>query len=571
MNVFSNLRTRLFTVQGDFDDRLAYNQAAALLTVYWVVFFASAIFLLVQFLLGTADTVGLLSGMGGVVASVAIIVSIQRGAERLGRYIAVGAATVLTGLVIFGTVSTDGTLPGAVLIPMGLSAVLLGRGEGIIVGVTLTLAALLSTVGQVVNGSVGVTVALTHALNVSIAILLATTLQAVFLGRQGLVAEAAQQQADKFRQVIQSKQDIDVGVSQNDVISRMIRNLREGLQLDVVQVYMMDDEQRLSVLLRAGMRRTEVIVLEDDEVLTLGDTHAISDAARFRRPVQVNAASIPKRREYFMPSIQRGLAIPMIDADRVLGVVDIQSVSDEPFAQTEIDTYAVIVGSYSTLIHLLQQLDRQARTLRDQEQDLNRMQTQLAMLQAQRQDMVSGVWGEYIQQRGQQNTFGFDIQADNIVRGEDMPPAMRQALAQNEVYVNIEGDEKILSVPILLRGETLGAMSFALPIDYIITDRQLELARTVALRLGSALENTRLLEQTQQQALRERKATEVASRLYGATDIESLLKIAADSFNDTLGAIQTRIFIEPNTLATPPATPPPNGNPNRPNQNGDGA
>jgi len=108
-----------------------------------------------------------------------------------------------------------------------------------------------------------------------------------------------------------------------------------------------------------------------------------------------------------------------------------------------------------------------------------------------------------------------------------------------------------------------------------VTQRQIELAGTVALRLGGALENKRLLEQTQAQALRERQAGEVANMLIGATDVRSLLELAADSFNDTLGAVQTQIYLESQLLpdispATSPVQPKLDGD-STPPTNGDGA
>lgn len=77
--------------------------------------------------------------------------------------------------------------------------------------------------------------------------------------------------------------------------------------------------------------------------------------------------------------------------------------------------------------------------------------------------------------------------------------------------------------------------------------------RTVANRLGLALENNRLLEQTQAQAQRERKASEVANILLTATSIETLIELAAENFNEALSAINTRIYLEPGVIAEPPA------------------
>ena len=85
--------------------------------------------------------------------------------------------------------------------------------------------------------------------------------------------------------------------------------------------------------------------------------------------------------------------------------------------------------------------------------------------------------------------------------------------------------------------------------DYLVKPIERDtLIRTVADRLSVALENNRLLEQTQAQARRERQASEIGSVLLSATNVESVLSLAADNFHEALGAIHTRVYLQPGTL-----------------------
>ena len=115
-------------------------------------------------------------------------------------------------------------------------------------------------------------------------------------------------------------------------------------------------------------------------------------------------------------------------------------------------------------------------------------------------------------------------------------------------------------------------MSFAVPMGRMVTERQLELAKTISVRLGSALESNRLLEQTQEQAQRERQASAVSNLLISATDVDSLLRLAADTLNDTLGAVQTQIVVEPGSLTGRRSAPPTSSSStNGSSNNGDGS
>src|SRR5690606_8761835 len=73
-------------------------------------------------------------------------------------------------------------------------------------------------------------------------------------------------------------------------------------------------------------------------------------------------------------------------------------------------------------------------------------------------------------------------------------------------------------------------------------------ANAVANRLAAALETARLVEQTRSQAERERKAGEISGLLLGQQDVHAVLETAAQSFNDALGAVYTRIYLEPEAL-----------------------
>jgi hypothetical protein len=54
---------------------------------------------------------------------------------------------------------------------------------------------------------------------------------------------------------------------------------------------------------------------------------------------------------------------------------------------------------------------------------------------------------------------------------------------------------------------------------------------------------------------REQKASEITSQLIGSTDVRAVLDLAADQFREALGAVNTRIFIQPDVVAEPAAQP----------------
>jgi GAF domain-containing protein len=130
-----------------------------------------------------------------------------------------------------------------------------------------------------------------------------------------------------------------------------------------------------------------------------------------------------------------------------------------------------------------------------------------------------------------------------LLRADDLPAELRAVMERGQTLVETHDEQETLSVPIIVRGTLLGAMAFRLPPARHMTERQLELARSVAERLGTALENTRLFEQSRTLAQRERQANESAARLQGIVDVETLINLAASDFREVLGAVYTRVSL----------------------------
>jgi transcriptional regulator with GAF, ATPase, and Fis domain len=101
--------------------------------------------------------------------------------------------------------------------------------------------------------------------------------------------------------------------------------------------------------------------------------------------------------------------------------------------------------------------------------------------------------------------------------------------------------EQILVVPILIRGQMFGVMEFRAPQGENWDDRGLELARAIAQRLALSLDNLRLFEQAQLAVAREQMANQVATMLQARSDIDSLVNVAVEAFQQVLGATKASI------------------------------
>jgi K+-sensing histidine kinase KdpD len=165
--------------------------------------------------------------------------------------------------------------------------------------------------------------------------------------------------------------------------------------------------------------------------------------------------------------------------------------------------------------------------------------------QAEHSVIPSTTWETYFQQNIH-GLVGFNVdgRTTKMTSADDLSLTMRESLEKGELVVMTENNQQIASLPIFLRDQLLGAMSFRLPRNTTLTERQRELLNSVVQRLALALENKRLFEQSQTQATRESKANEIASLLLSTTDINMVLQLAAESFNEAVGAIRTEVYLQ---------------------------
>ena len=125
-----------------------------------------------------------------------------------------------------------------------------------------------------------------------------------------------------------------------------------------------------------------------------------------------------------------------------------------------------------------------------------------------------------------------------LTHAEEFPPEVEQAMRSREVVLHAAEDGESCSsmiAPIKLRGEVIGALGLENEGREWSEDEQV-LIRAVTDQLGLALENARLLEDSQRRAARERLIGEISSRLRMSSDVETVLQRTVQELGQVLGA-----------------------------------
>jgi len=112
-----------------------------------------------------------------------------------------------------------------------------------------------------------------------------------------------------------------------------------------------------------------------------------------------------------------------------------------------------------------------------------------------------------------------------------------------------------ISVPIMLRGESIGTLAIQVPEAGQVNEDQMDLIKAVAERVAISAENARLFEETTRRAERERLVTDITAKIRSTNDPDVMIQTALDELKTALGA--TKVQLVPHTLQQSKAKPMP--------------
>lgn len=561
--MITRIRRTLFSVRHIYLNPIDRQRASVLLFVNWTLVLAALAWLVVavvprlfrdQFLdVQTLFSSALICGL-----SLIIYRLIQTGRLRhaIWLFVLMLTASILQ-LVLFWSdqgPGVSGAFVVAVTVPMVAAGVLLNRRGMVLIAVLLVGSMIYAGVNQAQRaGTITYVPAETALIDAPIIIMtlsLILLFLMIFTGNLERIANESLSDVQQRQWITEFGIELGAIEDENRVLSRALEVMRDRFHYIFAQFYLMDDTRRFNRTIRYGSTQTEEATRE---TLNLSDANVIYEAVQKKALVLTSSDDPVARRSHLLSAANYAVAVPIVQQDNLLGVLDVQSTGQVAFSQNELQALKLLAEQVSSALAHTRAINDLRRNLIEQTNANQRLQGQVADYTQRERRGVSTVWNQYLEGRGKA-MIGYNIEPDNTptpVAANDVSATLQATLRSGELQVEQSGDEQIVNVPITFRDQTLGAMSFAVPKNQQLSERQIEMARIVAERLALALENTRLFEQSQAQALRERKASEVSTLLIGATDVYSVLNLAAQNFNEALGAIHTRIYIQPGLLSEP--------------------
>jgi GAF domain-containing protein len=477
---------------------------------------------------------------------------LQRGALNAARTVfmlgVVFAAILLNFLVGENTMQSRALL--GYIVPLVAAGVLLGRSGTLIVTATV----LVAIVMQALAISLGIldyppTPPTPAYLPFIFAIFAVSGVMLyVFSGSQRSLLRTNLNLESELRGITALSRLVGEGTTVERLLNETVTLLHENLGYYHVQIFLV--EERSGVLSLAASTGG---ASERDGVqrrLPPNSPSVIAEAVRTGRTQRIAADAPAARRAEFVAAVRTELVVPLRVGDEAIGALDLQSTSDGAFLSREIEALETLATQLALAIRNVRLQAALQLANRDQQELIEQVRTASREIERLNQEASGRAWQLYLQSRSEK-AIGFDWDGHMITPGRRPIRLPARGTYGYAPYVEMRDGAQYLVVPIVSRGQALGVMEFRAPDGQFWDDRSLELTRAIAQRLALSLDNLRLYDQAQMAITREQIANRVATLLQAKSDVDTLVAVAVDAFQQALGAVQTSV-----RLGLPPSPAP---------------
>jgi GAF domain-containing protein len=336
----------------------------------------------------------------------------------------------------------------------------------------------------------------------------------------------------------------------HDELTRRAANLvRERFDLYHVGLFLLDESGQWAVL-QAGTGEANSETLAQDHRIEVGDTSPVSwcvanGQARIAPAVDTTSRQGLVEMGAVLPEPRWEMALPLRSRGQVIGALNVQSAERETFSQEDVAVLQTVADQIAAAID-------NARAFEETRARLEEMEARPERHGRERGIFPFPAHAVPSYERTRPDAAGLG-EATTTDRVGELDQAIEAAMAHRQVVVQSDrGDgteQAALVVPISLRGEAVGALGLhETEGKRQWTDDEIALIEAVADQMALAIENARLLEDTQRRAEREQTISDMTARFTRSLDVDTLLQTAVRDLGQLLQVDEISVY-----LGTPPA------------------
>jgi GAF domain-containing protein len=242
-----------------------------------------------------------------------------------------------------------------------------------------------------------------------------------------------------------------------------------------------------------------------------------------------------------LPDMRCELALPLVLRDETVGAIDLQSRQPNLFSAADVSTLQAVASLIAMGLDGLQLHETSQRNQRENHALVQQTQANLREIERLNYQLTGRAWTDYLRLQADSTAMTVDFESGQLQREADWTATLNEAVAQHNVVTETEAGRQVVALPIIVRNETIGAMEFEMDAADRLPDGAIELISAVGQRLGLAMENRRLFDETQKVAQREALINDIGAKLQAASGVDAILQQAAHHLQEALSAHQVTI------------------------------
>jgi GAF domain-containing protein/HAMP domain-containing protein len=322
---------------------------------------------------------------------------------------------------------------------------------------------------------------------------------------------------------IASVQDPDL------LLNQVTQLISERFKFYHVGIFLLDRKGEYAILQAANSEGGQRM-LERGHRLKTGQEGIVGYVAQQGEPRV--AHDVGEDATYFdnpdLPYTRSELAIPLKAAEKVTGVLDVQSMEQSAFTDDDINLLSTLADQVAVAIENVRLYTETRKALAELENTHQQyLQERWTRLAEERRD------------RGYQYRYGkvTSLRESDVKEGSNEQESETKPLNLGEpanISENRLDIDEIIA-PINVRGQLIGSLQLGKEHPTRRwSEEDLHLIRVVADQVGQALENSRLLEETQRRAEREHLVSEITTKLRASNNPQVILKTAMSELREVL-------------------------------------
>lgn len=239
-----------------------------------------------------------------------------------------------------------------------------------------------------------------------------------------------------------------------------------------------------------------------------------------------------------LPATRSEMALPLRMGKIIIGALDVQSTEPNAFIEEDVEVLSILADVVSVAIENARLFEESQRVLTD-------AQTVFS-------ESTLDAWHKMTNKR---ETIGYALSGTSI---QPLKKPLKSAKIHETIDTGIEsiaatGTNKKtagLTVPIKLREKVIGTMNISLPEDREWDADEADIAQALAERVGVAIENATLLEESRRQAARESIVGNISTKISATTEVERIMQVAVEELRQALGASEVSLRLsKENTIS----------------------